>query len=107
MAHPVHVTDNTFQVEVLDSQVPVLVDFWATWCGPCRLIAPVIEELSTQYDSQAKMCKVDVDNNQQIAMQYGIRSIPTLLFFNKGEVVDTIIGNMPKSQIEEHLKALL
>ncbi|MGA2297573.1 MAG: thioredoxin [FCB group bacterium] len=107
MSQPMHVTDSTFEAEVLQSPVPVMIDFWATWCGPCRIIAPHVEELAGTYDGKAKVCKVDVDNNQQIATTYGIRSIPTLLFFKGGEVVDTIIGAVPRNQIEEHLKALL
>jgi thioredoxin 1 len=104
MSHPLHVTDGNFQEEVLNSNVPVLVDFWATWCGPCRMIAPSIEELAKEYEGQAKICKLDVDNNQNTAMNYGIRSIPTILIFKGGNLVDTIIGAVPKKQIEERLK---
>jgi thioredoxin 1 len=107
MAHPLHVTDDTFQEEVINSNVPVVVDFWATWCGPCRLIAPIIEELAGLYEGKAKLCKLDVDNNQQTAMKYGIRSIPTVLFFKDGKLVDTLIGAVPRSHIEERLKRLL
>lgn len=107
MAQPLHVTDDSFKSEVLESEVPAVVDFWATWCGPCRLIAPIIEEMATEYDGTAKMCKLDVDNNQQTAMQYGIRSIPTVLIFKNGEVVESIIGAVPKQQIEERLKSHL
>lgn len=104
MGKPIHVTDDSFDQEVLKSEIPAVVDFWATWCGPCRMIAPIIEELGNDYDGKAKMCKLDVDNNQQIAMRYGIRSIPTVLIFKGGEVVDTIIGAVPRAQIEERLK---
>lgn len=107
MAEPLHVTDDNFQAEVLDSNIPAVVDFWAVWCGPCRMIAPIIEELAGEYEGKAKMCKLDVDNNQQTAQKYGIRSIPTVLIFKGGELVDTIIGAVPKAQIEEKLKAQL
>lgn len=105
MAKPLHLTDEMFESEVLQSDVPVLIDFWATWCGPCRMIAPIVEELSEEYEGKAKICKLDVDNNQNTAMQYGIRSIPTLLIFKGGEVVDSIIGAVPKQQIVERLES--
>jgi thioredoxin 1 len=103
----IHVTDASFDEDVLKSEVPVVIDFWATWCGPCRMIAPYIEELSTQYEGKARVCKVDVDNNQKIAMTYGIRSIPTVLYFKGGQLVDTVIGAVPKTQLEDKLKSLL
>jgi thioredoxin 1 len=107
MAQPLHVTDDSFDSDVLQSNIPVLIDFWAAWCGPCRMIAPIIDEMSGEYEGKALICKVDVDNNQQIAMKYGIRSIPTILIFKGGEVVDSIVGALPKGQIEEKLKAHL
>ncbi len=100
----VELTDDNFETEVLHSAVPVLVDFWADWCAPCRAIAPAVAELAEQYQGQAKVGKLDVDNNQQVAMQYGIRSIPTLLIFKNGEVADQIIGAVPKAQLEDKLK---
>ncbi len=103
MAEPLHVTDASFDADVKNSDIPVLIDFWATWCGPCRMIAPIIDEMAGEYEGKAKICKVDVDNNQQIAMNFGIRSIPTILIFKGGEVVDTIVGAVPKQQIAEKL----
>lgn len=105
MANPVHLTDAVFNEEVVKSDKPVLIDFWAAWCGPCRMIAPIIEELADEYDGKAKICKLDVDNNQNTAMQFGIRSIPTLLIFKGGEVVDTIVGAVPKEQIVSKLNS--
>ena len=101
------VTDATFQDEVLNSDQPVLVDFWATWCGPCRTIAPTIEELSSEYEGRAKVVKLDVDNNPQSAMQFGIRSIPSLLFFKDGRPVDQMIGVVPKKTLVEKLDSLV
>jgi thioredoxin 1 len=92
---------------VLQSDKPVLVDFWAEWCGPCRMIAPVIDELAAEYEGKAKIAKLNVDENQQVSMRYGIRSIPTLLIFKNGQVVDQIIGAVPKGVIENKLKLQL
>ncbi|MCE2431943.1 MAG: thioredoxin [Candidatus Latescibacteria bacterium] len=107
MGSPLNITDENFQTEVVDSDLPVLVDFWATWCGPCRMIAPSIEELAREYDGRVKVCKVDVDNAQQTAQGFGIRSIPTLLIFKDGKQADQLIGAVPKSAIEDKLKAVL
>jgi len=96
---PVEVTDTNFKNEVLDSQIPVVVDFWAVWCGPCKMIAPIIEELAVEYQGKMKFGKLDVDSNPQVSMQYGIRSIPTLLVFKGGKVVDQIVGAMPKRNL--------
>jgi thioredoxin 1 len=96
--------DATFDQEVLKSETPVLVDFWAVWCGPCKAIAPSVEELAKQYKGKLKVAKMDVDEHQGIPQQYGIRSIPTLLLFKGGRVVDTIIGAVPKSKLEESVK---
>lgn len=101
------ITDANFDAEVKNSNVPVMLDFWATWCGPCRMIAPYVEEISNEYVGKAKVGKVDVDSNQGTAMQFGIRSIPTVLYFKNGELVDSVIGAVPKAQLEEKLKALL
>ena len=106
-AHPVAVTDKDFADEVLQSDTPVLVDFWAEWCGPCRVLGPVIESLSQEYDGKVKIAKVDVDSSQQVAMQYGIRSIPTVMLFDKGQIVDTIVGVRPKSDYESSLKKVI
>ena len=95
--------DSTFDQEVLKSDTPVLVDFWAVWCGPCKAIAPVVDELATRYKGKLKVGKMDVDDQQAIAQQYGIRSIPTLLVFKGGRVVDTIIG-ADKARLEESVK---
>ena len=104
---PVELTDKDFAEEVLQSDTPVLVDFWAEWCGPCRVLGPVIESLSDEYDGQVKVAKVDVDANQQVAMQFGIRSIPTVVLFDKGQVVDTFVGVRPKSDYDASLQKLI
>jgi thioredoxin 1 len=98
------VTEREWETEVLQSPVPVLVDFWAVWCGPCRLIAPIVDELATQYADKLKVLKVDVDKEQNLAIRYGIMSIPTLLLFKNGQVVDQIVGALPKGAIEERVK---
>jgi len=100
-------TDANFKAEVLNSEVPVVVDFWAEWCGPCRMVGPVIEELATDFNGQAKVGKVNVDNNRAISMKYGIRNIPTVLFFKGGEVVDKQVGAASKSAYEDKLKGQL
>jgi thioredoxin 1 len=102
----VTLTDANFDSEVLKSDLPVLVDFWATWCGPCRIIAPIIEELASELEGQAVIGKVDVDHNPQTAMNFGIRSIPTLLFFKNGVVVDQLVGSAPKRVLVAKLAAL-
>ncbi len=101
------VSDATFESEVLKSDKPVLVDFWAPWCGPCRMIAPIVEELANDYEGKAKIAKVNVDENPQVSMQFGIRSIPTLLIFKNGKVVDQIVGAVPKGVLEGRLKSQL
>ncbi len=103
----VTLTDSSFENEVLNSSQPVLVDFWATWCGPCRAISPIIEELAGQYDGKVKIAKLDVDENQGTASKYNVRSIPTILFFQNGKVVDQIVGSVPKSALEGRLNTLL
>ena len=104
---PVTITDANFENEVIKSDIPVLIDFWATWCGPCRAIAPIVEDLAKEYDGKVKVGKVDVDDNQQTAIKYGIRSIPTLLIMKDGQVSDMIVGAVPKVQIVQKLKAAL
>ncbi len=107
MSQLIALTDDNFSAEVLEADVPVLVDFWATWCGPCRMIAPIVEELSDEYAGKAKVCKLDVDAAQKTAAEFGIRSIPTLLIFKGGKVADQLIGAIPKQQITEKLEASL
>lgn len=100
---PMEMTDSNFQQEVLSSDRPVLVDFWAEWCGPCKMIAPIVEELAQEYDGKLKVGKVDVDSNQQVSMQFGVRSIPTLLIFKSGKVVEQVIGAVPKRLLAEKI----
>jgi len=100
-------TDENFATEVLQSDKPVLVDFWAVWCGPCKMIAPSVEELASEFEGKAKVGKLDVDNNQESAIKYGVRSIPTVLIFKDGKVHDTIIGAVPKVQLKKKLEAAL
>lgn len=107
MMKPITISDDNFETEVLKSDQPVLIDFWAAWCGPCKMIAPVVEELAGEYDGKVKIGKLDVDNNQQTAIKYGVRSIPTLLVFKNGEVKETIIGAVPKAQISQKLDSVI
>ncbi|MEX0769166.1 MAG: thioredoxin, partial [Balneolaceae bacterium] len=105
MAKPIEFTDNNFSDEVEQADTPVLVDFWAEWCGPCRMVGPIVEELAGEYEGQVKIGKVDVDSNPEVSVKYGIRSIPSLLIFKNGEVVDQIVGAVPKTQIKKQLDA--
>ena len=100
-------TDSNFEEEVLKSDKPVLVDFWAEWCGPCRMVAPIVNELASEYEGKALVGKVDVDSNPEIASKFGIRNIPTILFFKNGEVVDKQVGAVPKNVLSSKIDALL
>lgn len=107
MGNAVAVTEQNFDTEVLQSQVPVLVDFWAAWCGPCRAIAPTVEELAKEYAGKLKVVKLDVDENQEISIRYGVQSIPTLMLFKGGQMAERLVGAYPKaaivSKIQPHL----
>lgn len=103
MSEIVHVTDGTFESEVLQSDVPVLVDYWAEWCGPCKVIAPVLEEIAVDYDGKMKICKLDIDANEETPPKYGIRGIPTLMLFKNGAVEATKVGALSKSQLTAFL----
>ena len=107
MAAALTITDDSFKSEVIESSLPVLVDFWATWCGPCKMVAPIVEELATEYEGKVKVGKVDVDSEQKIAAEFGIRSIPTLLLFKEGKLAETLVGALPKKHIQEKLEAVL
>jgi thioredoxin 1 len=103
-AQTVHVTDASFASEIEQADGLVLVDFWATWCGPCQIVAPVLDQLAGEYAGRAKMAKVDVDANQRTAMRFNVRSIPSILFFKNGQHVDTVIGAVPKTTLEGKIK---
>ena len=103
----VHVTEENFSQEVLQATKTVMVDFYADWCGPCKAIAPIIEELAATYAEQCTVCKLNIDNAQDLAAQYGVMSIPTVIFFKNGEAVDQFTGALPKAAIEAKLKSVL
>lgn len=107
MAKPVDITDDSFEQEVIQSDKTVVVDFWATWCGPCKMIAPILEEIADEMQDQVKVTKLDVDSNAKTAGKYNIMSIPSLLFFKNGEVVDQVVGAVPKSQLVQRLEKVL
>lgn len=109
MSKALQLTDDSFEKEVLNAETnkPVLVDFWAEWCGPCKMVGPIVEELAEEFDGKAKIGKVDVDSNPETSTKYGIRSIPSLLIFKDGEVVDQIVGAVPKAQLKKQLEAQL
>lgn len=103
----VHVTDASFEEEVINSELPVLVDYWAEWCGPCKMIAPVLEEIAANYEGKIKVVKVDVDTNKEAAQKYGIRGIPTLMVFKGGDSHATKVGALSKTQLEEFVESSL
>jgi thioredoxin 1 len=107
MAKAREVTDSTFEQEVLQAKQPVLVDFWAVWCGPCKAIAPIVEELAGEYEGTLKVMKLDVDNNPRMATQYGVQSIPTLLIFKDGKPAERIVGAVPKKVIVDKLQSVV
>ena len=101
------ISDTDFDAQVLKSQVPVLVDFWAEWCGPCRMVGPVVEEIAKEYDGKAVVGKVNVDNNPGISMKFGIRNIPALLFFKAGKLIEQVVGAVPKDQLITVIKKVV
>jgi thioredoxin 1 len=107
MSSPIELNDGNFESEVLKSDKPVLVDFWAPWCGPCRMVGPVVEEIAKDYEGKLKVGKLNVDDNSQTAVQYGIMSIPNLLFFKEGKVIDQIIGAVPKQHFVEKIDKIV
>ncbi len=107
MAEPVEVNEQNWDQQVINSDVPVMVDFWAEWCGPCKMIAPAVHDMALEYDGQLNVGKLDVDSSPNIAMQYGVRSIPALIFFKEGKPVDQIIGAVPKGALKKKIDSVL
>jgi thioredoxin 1 len=104
---PLHVTDSNFKKEVLESELPALVDFWAPWCGPCRLVAPIVDELSKEYAKKVKICKLNVDDNPKVASHYGVMSIPTIMFFKNGKVSEQVVGALNKAELKRKIESNL
>ena len=103
----VHVTDDTFESEVLSSNIPALVDFWAAWCGPCKMIAPLLDELADEYEGKVKICKVDVDSNREVPAKFNVRGIPTLIIFKDGTIEATKVGALSKTQLVDFINSAL
>ncbi len=107
MSKAFEVTDSSFESDVVEATTPVVVDFWAVWCGPCRMVAPIVDELATEYEGKVGFAKLNVDENPEVSMKYGIRSIPTLLVFKDGKPVDQIVGALPKKEMQKRVEAAI